>query len=137
MAFVLDASIVLAWLLPDEHSELAEQLIGRLARERARAPSLLLLEVGNALLQAERRVRLGNALRAELLDAFTSLPILLEPASAEAMFRASELAARHTLTVYDGCYLELALTQKLPLASLDRDLVRAARDEGVTVLGGR
>jgi predicted nucleic acid-binding protein len=134
MAFVIDASIVLAWLLPDEQSGAAERLIGRAARERARAPSLLLLEVGNALLQAERRNRLPAALRSELLDAFTSLPIALEPVGAESMLRANDVAGRHALSLYDACYLELALARGLPLATLDRALARAARGEQMPVL---
>jgi predicted nucleic acid-binding protein len=136
MAFVIDASVVLAWLLPDEQSAAAERLIGRAARERARAPSLLLLEVGNALLQAERRNRLSAALRSELLDAFTSLPIALEPVGAESMQRAIEVAGRRALSLYDACYLELALAKDLPLATLDRALGQAARDEDVPVLPG-
>ena len=105
MAFVLDASVVLAWLLPDERSEFAQRLIARAVHERPRAPSLLLLEVGNALLQAERRTRLRRASRLELMDAFTALPIALEPVAAETILRASELAASHSLTLYDACLL--------------------------------
>lgn len=79
MAFVLDASVVLAWLLPDERSAVAQRLLLRSVQDRPRAPSLLLVEVANALLQVERRTRLGRATRLELLDAFTALPIALEP----------------------------------------------------------
>lgn len=88
MAFVIDASVVLAWLLPDERSEAAQRLLQRAVHERPRAPSLLMLEVGNALLQAERRTRLYRAARLELLDALTALPIALEPVAADAMLRA-------------------------------------------------
>ena len=133
MAFVLDASVVLAWLLPDERSDTARLLIARAARDRARAPSLLMLEVGNALLQAERRTRLRRATRLELLEAFTALPLTLEPIAAETMLRASNLAAKHSLTLYDACYLELALSRQCALASFDQALVRAARAEGVAV----
>lgn len=77
MAFVLDASVVLAWLLPDERSAVAQRLLLRSVQDRPRAPSLLL--VANALLQVERRTRLGRGTRLELLDAFTALPIALEP----------------------------------------------------------
>ncbi|MBX3613606.1 MAG: type II toxin-antitoxin system VapC family toxin [Burkholderiaceae bacterium] len=134
MPFVLDASVLLAWLLPDERSDIAQRLLLRAAHDRPRAPSLLLLEVGNALLQAERRSRLRQATRLELLDAFTSLPIALEPISAEATLRASELASRHALTLYDASYLELAVSRDCPLATFDQALGEAARAEGVVVL---
>jgi predicted nucleic acid-binding protein len=45
------------------------------------------------------------------------------------------LARRHRLTVYDAAYLELALREHLPLATLDASLAAAARQEGVTILG--
>lgn len=135
MAFVLDASVVLAWLLPDEHSNAADRLMGRAARERPRAPSLLVLEVGNALLQAERRTRLRRATRLELLDAFTSVPLSLEPVGADAMMRAMELAATHGLTLYDACYLELAISRECALATFDDALTRAAQAERIVVHG--
>ena len=45
MPFVLDASVVLAWLLPDEKSEVAEGIIERVAEDRIFAPALLPLEL--------------------------------------------------------------------------------------------
>jgi predicted nucleic acid-binding protein len=39
----------------------------------------------------------------------------------------SELAAMHDLTPYDAVYFELARRRKLPLATLDAALVKAAR----------
>jgi predicted nucleic acid-binding protein len=45
------------------------------------------------------------------------------------------LARRHRLSVYDSAYLELALRRAIPLATLDGDLIRAAKAEGVVMLG--
>ena len=136
MAFVVDASVILAWLLPDERSAEAQSVIERLALgHQAQAPALLPYEVGNALLQAERRTRLRRATRLELLDAFTALPIALEPIAAETMLRAAELAAGHALSIYDACYLELAISRGCALATFDQALAEAARAAGVTVLG--
>lgn len=135
MALVLDASVALAWLLPDEHSDAAAALVRGASGERLRAPSLLLLEVGNALVQAERRGRVSLGVRDELLTAFTSLPIALEPIAAEATLRAAALAARRALTLYDASYLELALTRRAPLATFDHALAAAARAEGVRTVG--
>jgi predicted nucleic acid-binding protein len=39
----------------------------------------------------------------------------------------NELAASHHLTPYDAVYFELARRRKLPLATLDAALVKAAR----------
>ena len=45
------------------------------------------------------------------------------------------LARRHRLTVYDAAYLELAVRNALPLATLDAMLATAARSEGVPLFG--
>jgi predicted nucleic acid-binding protein len=45
------------------------------------------------------------------------------------------LTRQHRLTVYDAAYLELALREGVPLATLDSSLAAAARAEGVAVLG--
>jgi predicted nucleic acid-binding protein len=45
------------------------------------------------------------------------------------------LARLHALTFYEAAYLELAKREALPLATLDRDLEKAATAEGVALLG--
>jgi predicted nucleic acid-binding protein len=45
------------------------------------------------------------------------------------------LADRFRLTIYDAAYLELAQRRRLPLASLDQQLVGAGVTLGVKVLG--
>ena len=45
------------------------------------------------------------------------------------------LARRHTLTVYDASYLELAMRENVPLATLDKKLAAAAEAEGVPLIG--
>jgi predicted nucleic acid-binding protein len=37
--------------------------------------------------------------------------------------------------LYDAAYLELAQRRKLPLATLDQDLIRAGKALGTTLLG--
>ena len=46
-----------------------------------------------------------------------------------------DLSDRFRLTPYDAAYLELARRRKLPLASLDVQLCRAATALGLQVLG--
>jgi predicted nucleic acid-binding protein len=43
--------------------------------------------------------------------------------------------ALYELTIYDAAYLELAQRKRLPLATLDIALARAARAAGVETLG--
>ena len=46
-----------------------------------------------------------------------------------------QLARRYQLSAYDASYLELALRQGLPLATLDQDLQKAAKKAGVKRFG--
>ncbi len=55
---------------------------------------------------------------------------------ANAWGRTRELSSEYDLTVYDAAYLELALRRKLPLASCDKVLIKAAKRARVDVLAG-
>ncbi|TIR15679.1 MAG: type II toxin-antitoxin system VapC family toxin [Mesorhizobium sp.] len=132
MALVLDASMVAAWLLPEEHSQAAEDLIAGLDGP-CPVPSLFWHEVRSILLIAERRGRIdaGEALTA--LGRMRRLP--LEDAGAGADAHVMAIARTQALSAYDAAYLALALDRALPLATLDRKLAVAARHQGVAVLG--
>jgi predicted nucleic acid-binding protein len=62
-----------------------------------------------------------------------SLPIRFAPLPADDLLMT--LARTRKLTVYDAAYLELAKREGLPLATLDRDLEKAAVAEGVALFG--
>lgn len=118
-------------MMPDE-VEGVPALTERLLGEGALAPSLWALEVANCLLVAERRGRTGPGFRQAALADLALLPITLDAETARlAWGRTSELAAVHRLTLYDAAYLELALRHCLPLATLDADLIQAAKVAGV------
>ena len=44
-------------------------------------------------------------------------------------------ARQHNLSAYDAAYLELAIREGLPLATLDNDLRKAAKTVGVKIAG--
>jgi predicted nucleic acid-binding protein len=54
-----------------------------------------------------------------------------EARSAQALSGILQLARRYKLSSYDASYLELAMRENLPLATLDDDLRRAAQRAGV------
>lgn len=134
-AFVLDASIALAWCFDDEASEDADLLAERLRDHGAFVPNLWHLELSNVLLQAERRGRITAADIAVRLRLLGQLPIETD---AETHLRATRdtlaLARAERLTAHDAAYLELAMRRGLPLASRDQDLRAAAKRLGVGVL---
>ncbi|WP_321384500.1 type II toxin-antitoxin system VapC family toxin, partial [Rhizobium sp.] len=133
MAFIVDASIAGAWLLPDEENTLAEQAMARMAEEDAVAPDLLRHEIRSILLSAEKRERISVDFVHSALARFRGLPLQLAgPGDDTEVVR---LSRKYRLNAYDAAYLALALLEQLPLATLDRRLAEAARAEGVAILG--
>jgi predicted nucleic acid-binding protein len=126
---VLDASIALAWCFEDETGAYSDGILDLLTHDaEAVVPAIWPLEVGNALLAGERRRRLTAAATNQFLDRLTMLPILIDAPELRRTFEAVLRIARETgLTSYDAAYLALALRQRLPLASLDKGLIAAAR----------
>jgi predicted nucleic acid-binding protein len=76
---------------------------------------------------AIRRKRITPDQAKAFLEKLSSQGIRVEPPLSpdqiEAVF---SLCLTHTLTFYDGTYLELASRMTLPLATLDQELVKAA-----------
>lgn len=135
MPFVVDASATLPWCFPDEATPWTEALLDRLAQgERVIVPAHWSTEVSNALLSAIRRKRIDRNRAEWFLEKLASLNITAEPplsmASAKAVLN---LSIKHSLTFYDAAYLELAIRNGLPLATLDDALLRACPLEGVSV----
>jgi predicted nucleic acid-binding protein len=132
---VVDASVTLAWALAGEvRADEAGALLLRVSEAAAIVPTHWRLEVGNALLMAERRGRI----RPERVDAvwrqLAEMPIDIDAdTNARAWSAAAGLARRHGLTLHDAAYLELAARRSLPLATFDRQLARAAVAEQVAL----
>lgn len=135
-AYVLDASIALAWCFADDATPATDALLDRLADEEAVAPALWRIEVANALAMAERRGRLSVAGLTRSVGLLQRLAVAIDLEGSERAFRELlDLARTERLTVYDAAYLELALRLGLPLASKDARLRTAAAGLGLTVLG--
>ena len=133
MAFVVDASLAAAWFLPDEASVASTALARRAADEACCVPSLFLHEMRNLLLLALRRGRLVEDILFDLLDKLGQMPWRDRGPGDGAQI--ARLAIKHGLTAYDAAYLALAMTERLPLATLDKKLAAAARAEQIEVLG--
>lgn len=104
--FVVDASLVLKWFIPEIHSEAARRWLG--ASHDYVAPDLLFAEVGNAVWKKVRRKELEEAEGRQLVKALRQVAVetvatrnLLEDALA--------LALTAGVTVYDAMYLALAV----------------------------
>lgn len=138
MTFVLDASVTLPWFLPDEDSPMARAVLQRLSTDDAIVPQGWLAEVANGLLMGERRRRSTEAGTAISLARLATAPIRVAspiPDPTAHWVRLLGLARQHNLTAYDAAYLDLAIQERVPLATLDDDLRNAARQAHVPLVG--
>jgi predicted nucleic acid-binding protein len=136
MNLVLDASITLAWCYEDETTEAAQRSFDIVRTNGAWVPVLWLWEVANVLQMNVMRGRHNAKFRDRALADLALFPIKEDAeAGRQAWSGSLILAERHSLTVYDAAYLEVALRRGLPLATLDRDLRRAASAEKIQVPG--
>ena len=133
--FVLDCSVTMAWCFGDESTPYTDGVRDALVDTRAVVPSLWPLEVANVLLVAERRKRLHKADATRFIALLQALPIRIDQGSRHApLSDILELGRTHRLSSYDAAYLELAIREGLPLATLDDQLREATRQAGVPLV---
>ena len=135
MAFVIDASIVAAFPFGEPDDARVLMATEELKMTEALAPCLFFFEVRNALIVGERRGRSAAAAEksADFLRDLESLPARIVPSPGDGALMS--LARQRNLTVYDAVYLELAMRERPPLATLDRASEKAAAAEGVALFG--
>lgn len=135
--FVLDASVALAWFVDRPTAPYADRIRELLLfGNRAVVPALWQLEVTNGFIIAERR---GVLTSSDIVEALGNLDVVIAQAieidqGPLSMRRTLHTARQYRLTAYDAIYLETALREKLPLATLDRQLATAASKAGVEIL---
>ena len=124
-AFVIDCSVCLPWYLRDEASQFCDQLGLAIHRSEVWVPSLWRPELVSAVVNAERRKRITGEQRREVLKNAHGLPLRIDH-EMPSIVELNELSASHELTPYDAVYFELARRRKLPIATLDAALIKAA-----------
>ncbi|HZB87609.1 MAG TPA: type II toxin-antitoxin system VapC family toxin [Terracidiphilus sp.] len=136
MPFVLDASLAMSWCFADESTPYSRAVLGVLTDTWAEVPALWLTEIANVLAVNERKGRIGAAIADAFLETLGALDIHVEqpvpPIDGRLLL---PLVRRYRLTAYDAAYLELAQRRNLPLATLDKDLMTAARQAGIALVG--
>ena len=137
MNFVLDASVTICWLLLDgKPAERAYALKVLDAMKQAETSALVPvtwgIEVSNVIARAEVRGLVREVQSEAFLEMLEGLDIGADSATFSKAFSDTlQIARRYQLSAYDASYLELAMREKLPLATLDEDLQRAASRAGV------
>ncbi len=136
MSLVIDSSMTLAWYFEDEQTAASIAVLNLVVEAGAVVPALWRLEVLNGLQVAVRRGRINIAYRDASLADLSSLVIAIDPGTNHQAWSATlQLCDRFGLTPNDAAYLELAQRRRLPLATLDGELVRAAQAEKVPLVG--
>lgn len=137
MSFVLDASVTLCWLFLDgKPADRAYALKVLDAMKQAETSALMPvtwgLEVSNVIANAEVK----GLVREVQSEAFLEMLEVVDIGADSAIFSKAlsdtlQIARRYRLSAYDASYLELAIREGLPLATLDEDLQKAANKAGV------
>jgi predicted nucleic acid-binding protein len=131
---VLDASLLIAWLLEDDAAASVPALAEILQNEKLVVPAHWSAEIGNALLINLRRGRLPANRLEMMLDDCAAFDVSIEPASPiDRIASLARLAAAQNLTFYDAAYIQLALERAIPLGTLDKDMRSAAERLGIRV----
>lgn len=125
---VVDASAALKWVLEDESSPVALELLDR---DVLHAPDFLLLEAANVLWTKVRRGALSRPDADAAFQTLAAVPMVLTPL-AELIPPARSLAFALDLTVYDAVYAALAQQLACPLATADAALARAMTAAALT-----
>jgi predicted nucleic acid-binding protein len=137
MRFVLDASVAMSWLLRDssarEHAYPFAVLNAlRTAGTVASVPMTWGLEIANVLARCEAKGQVTAAQSVSFIALLEGISIEFDADTLTHVFSDTlQLARRYRLSSYDASYLELALRNESPMATLDEQLRRAATKAGV------
>jgi predicted nucleic acid-binding protein len=104
--FVVDASVVIKWFVPEIHSQAARRWLN--ASHDYVAPDLLFSEAGNAVWKKVRRQELEDA-EGRLLVVDLAQAAVATVATRSLLHDAVALALTAGITVYDAMYLTLAV----------------------------
>jgi predicted nucleic acid-binding protein len=122
VAIVIDASVALKWVVDEDGSQAARNLV---MSETLVAPDLLFAECANALWVMARRKLISRSNATVAFAAIEAAPVRVVPLRAHAV-AAQAIAFDLDQPVYDCLYLAVALAERAILVTADAGFVRAA-----------
>lgn len=132
--FVLDCSVTLAWHFADEANAYANAVALAVAIGEPVVPSIWPLQVANTVLIGERRGRSNETQASAFLTRLAALPITVDDqTSAMAWGTILQIGRAQGLSAYDAAYVELALREGVPLATLDNRMRGALASVGINL----
>jgi predicted nucleic acid-binding protein len=132
---VVDASVVLEFIVPGRWAGGADRFLGGLAWPTPLAlfaPDLVHLEVGNALRKLVIRGNVSDRTAGRLIRSVPELAIVTVES---AVLLESAWKLRRQMTIYDASYAALARLLGRPLVTTDRRLVAACTTSGIRAHG--
>lgn len=124
--YVVDASVVVKWLVREAYSEEAAALLD--SGSSFVAPALVFAEAANALWVMRRRGDIAADDMADAVETLRAMPVAVPVAMPQLAAAASRLAVDLDHPVYDCFYLALSVQTQYPVVTADRrfhDKVRA------------
>jgi predicted nucleic acid-binding protein len=133
---VVDASVALCWYFEDQKTAYTEAVFECLARgDVALVPAIWPLEVVNSLVVGARQKTISAAQLETFVADLKELPVEVDLEGVDRAYSSIlRISRQHQLSSYDAAYLDLALVEGLPLATLDKNLRAAARRSGVKLV---
>lgn len=120
--YVIDASVILRWFIPERDSESALRL--KSPAYQLHVPAFIMLEVGNVLCRKRRRGEISEADADDIWRAFRQAP-LRRHADEPLVPMAFDLATRTKQSLYDCLYLALAIKLRGQALTADRKFFQA------------
>jgi predicted nucleic acid-binding protein len=120
MKAVIDASVAMKWVIPEEGSEAASQL----RQLELIAPSIWLAEVANGLWRHVLRRELDAEVAEQLLSEFMWAPVAIAPIERD-LAAAFRLANDLSYPIYDCLYLAAAQREDTHVITADGRFFRA------------
>ncbi|KKQ42920.1 MAG: VapC-type toxin [Microgenomates group bacterium GW2011_GWC1_37_8] len=124
--FVVDASFVLSYLLPDEENDYVKEIFSDYQKRKINfiTATLLPYEVVNGVKSAIIRKRMSVFKARFLIGEFSKLDFDLETISENEVLK---LALARKISIYDASYVWLAKSKKIPLLTLDEKLQKLSK----------
>lgn len=117
MNLVVDASVAVKWVVPEEQEAAAEALL--FSGAQWIAPEFLLVEVGNVLRTKMRNQQLELSQSRTGLD-FIAATVVRFVSDGDLARRAFEIAVDMNHSIYDCLYLACAEREKVQMVTADR-----------------
>jgi len=132
MAVVVDASVAIGWLVLNQATPLTRAALDFVERKSGWVPPHFAIEMSRALRRQERRALMSAAAIDQAVALLQRQSLIQDQMDAiDSVDSIIALARRYTLRVADAAYLELSMRMKLPLATKDQALARAAAKTGI------